>query len=575
MRQGILTLVFILVNISGFAQKYDNTWLTGFESFGARKFIINFSNDTLVRKTINWREDAEALRTYFSISDEVGDFQFFTEGHKIFNASFQLLTNGDSINFGRFWQLNSGYSATGYIILPDVINSNKFFLLYTRLEYDENIRSIVYCDRFQYSLIDISDGKGRVVEKNIQLISDTLETHNMAAAKHANGRDWWIPVKESDSNSGYMFLLSPTGVELKDTFKVGKKSLDGLGQSVFSPDGTKFISYNGVDLEFGEYLDIYDFDRCTGILSNQRQFNYLDSTVWSGGVAVSPNSRYLYLSNTLRLYQFDLWADDIIGSIDTIAEYDGYADPFPSTFYLLQLAPDGKIYMSCNNGTKVWHVIHNPNERGKACNFEQQGVKFPYQVSFGLPKFPNYRLGPLDGSPCDTLGIDNNPIARFRWNNPNSTNPLKVPFVDLSDYEPTEWLWEFEPGITSRDTNPEYTFPAPGVYDVCLTVSNANSSHTVCKTVPIDVTSLNKEINTANIRLFPNPATDLIKIQLPIYFQSGTIEIFDLKGKKLVNQPLMNSENRIDVSLLPKGLFAYRIKSQNEILDVGKLVIAR
>lgn len=571
----ILTLIFALLSSVIIAQKHDNIWLAGSETLRFRNFQINFSKDTFEREIKNFPE--RALNTYFSISDKTGGFQFFTEGHKIFNSSFQMLINGDSINYGRFWKLNSGYSATGYIIIPDVINSNRYYLLYTRLEYDQNIRSAVYCDKFQYSLIDMSEanGRGEVIEKDIELVSDTLRYHNMAAVKHGNGRDWWVPVKEFDSNEGYMFLLSTDGVILKDSFKVGKKSLAGLGQSVFTPDGTKFISYNGVDLEFGEYLDIYDFDRCSGVFSNHRQLNYLDSTVWSGGVAVSPNSRYLYLSNTLRLYQFDLWADDIFASVDTIAEYDGYADPLPSTFYLLQLAPDGKIYMSCNNGTTVWHVIHHPNEKGKACDFEQQGLKFPYRVGFGLPKFPNYRLGPLDGSPCDTLGIDNNPIAKFRWEKPDTTNPLKVSFVDLSYYEPAEWLWEFETGVISRDTSPEYTFSEAGVYDVCLTVSNANSSHRTCKTIPIGITTMSEEISLSDIKIYPNPASDAINIHLPIYFKSGSLEVFDLEGKKMFSENLTFSGNRFDISGLPQGVYAFRIKNQEAVLETGKLIIAR
>jgi hypothetical protein len=41
---------------------------------------------------------------------------------------------------------------------------------------------------------------------------------------------------------------------------------------------------------------------------------------------------------------------------------------------------------------------------GIACGLEIK-ILLPHEGSYGLPNFPNYRLGPLTGSPCDTLGV--------------------------------------------------------------------------------------------------------------------------------------------------------------------------
>lgn len=53
-----------------------------------------------------------------------------------------------------------------------------------------------------------------------------------------------------------------------------------------------------------------------------------------------------------------------------------------------------------------------------------------------LPKYSTYRLGPIDGSPCDTLGIDNVPEAWFRV---DSTGLQQRFFFDLSYYNPLHW----------------------------------------------------------------------------------------------------------------------------------------
>ena len=57
------------------------------------------------------------------------------------------------------------------------------------------------------------------------------------------------------------------------------------------------------------------------------------------------------------------------------------------------------------------HVMHNPDELGVACNFEQHGILLPAHQSFFMPNFANYRLYDVPGSPCDTLGIDAPTVA--------------------------------------------------------------------------------------------------------------------------------------------------------------------
>src|SRR5690606_1739043 len=118
-----------------------------------------------------------------------------------------------------------------------------------------------------------------------------------------------------------------------------------------------------------DLLSVYDFDRCTGLMSNPTQFVYGDSA-WSGGVAISPNSRYLYVSHYNYIFQFDLWADDLLSSKDTVAIYDGYlveitpTSQLPTRFFLMQLGPDGRIYINCPAGVNVLHVIENPDLPG-------------------------------------------------------------------------------------------------------------------------------------------------------------------------------------------------------------------
>ncbi len=59
-------------------------------------------------------------------------------------------------------------------------------------------------------------------------------------------------------------------------------------------------------------------------------------------------------------------------------------------------------------------------------------------------------------------------------------NQLTVNFTDNSSNSVTDWLWDFDDGTISMMENPTHTFPGPGTYDVCLTVTNDCGSNTVC-----------------------------------------------------------------------------------------------
>jgi hypothetical protein len=73
-------------------------------------------------------------------------------------------------------------------------------------------------------------------------------------------------------------------------------------------------------------------------------------------------------------------------------------------FYTGRRAADGKIYYSVfgSNGFTL-SVIHEPDKKGLDCNVEQHGIILSSLTEGTLPFFPNYRLGPLKGSSCDTI----------------------------------------------------------------------------------------------------------------------------------------------------------------------------
>lgn len=203
------------------------------------------------------------------------------------------------------------------------------------------------------------------------------------------------------------------------------------------------------------------------------------------------------------------------------------------------------------------HVINRPNLRGLECDLKQHFIEFPNPYG-NPPNHPNFRLGPLDGSPCDTLGIDNHPLADFRPD-PTDTNSLAIHFWDVSSYEPAQWLWDFGDPASgaanmSQDTSPVHLFSAPGFYTVCLTVANSYSAGSKCKVVEVK-TSDNSSPQGAEEEaiLFPNPTTDWVQWKGLSAGETVTVRVHDTLGRLCFEEK--TSQAAVDLGALPDGLY--------------------
>lgn len=387
--------------------KYDYNWFvaTRYSStdtaFGVTHIDFNAEPPLLTRISA-FKTDIDA--TSASWSDGTGKFAYLTNGCIIVNSQYDTLQEGYPLNPGLIHDkyCKSGYLAQqGAIILPQPGNPDKQYLFHLFIEDFPVWGGAV--TQLLYTKIDMAlDGSlGGVTEKNLPLLVDTLCFGQMTAVRHANGEDWWLVVPENSTNGYYIFLLDSAGVGLYRHQNIGKvqKGRDWTGQAVFSPDGRYYVRADG-----HSGMEVLEFDRCKGRFFNARHYD--PPMIWENvtmGAAIAPNSRYLYVSYAEVLWQFDLWADDVLSTLDTIGVYDGYKDPLPAGFNIMQLAPNGKIYLTTGNGTKVMHVVHQPDMPGQACQFEQHSLHLPAYYSFAPPNFPNYRLGAAPANYCDSL----------------------------------------------------------------------------------------------------------------------------------------------------------------------------
>lgn len=341
-----------------------------------------------------------------SMSDPEGSLLFYSNGCKIVNAQGEVMLNGDSINPGQiqnyFCPFGGSPIRQGVIALPAPDNDRLYYVF--NLDWDQpylldtNYFGVAP-QRLFYQVIDMTQDSnyGAISLKNQIAVQDTFARGNISAARHANGKDWWVIVPKSHTNCYFLVLVNADGVQPPQLQCAGHvwTDDDSGAQATFSPDLKKYIRFNAWN-----GLNIYDFDNATGELTNMAQITFPSDTInYTAGAAVSSNSRFLYLSARKRVYQFDLQASDIESSKIKVAEWDGTYNPYATIFYLSALAPDGKIYISSTSSTLNLHVIEKPNCPGLSCQLVQRGVELPAFNFATIPNFPHYRMS---NDECDT-----------------------------------------------------------------------------------------------------------------------------------------------------------------------------
>ena len=600
MRQ-LLPILLVLLPTCLLAQtpfeygKQDNVWLFGSSISGASEDSVLIGGGTRLEFTEDgpialYQEHAIRFRiTNASICTPEGDLLFYTNGMEIGDSSHQVMLDGTGLN-EHWWTeqfIDIGYTIVqGAMVLQHPGEGNLFYIIHSLVHTPppgDTAETRTF--KLYYTLVDMdkNGGLGRVIEKNVEIIDDDLDAGTITAQRHANGRDWWIIMSNYDSNEYYRILLGENGPQLEVSQTVGVPNRNGLGQCVFSTSGKKYTRAVGQIITEGIHVDLYDFDRCTGLLSNHLQFNIPDTLIVSGA-ALSPNGRFLYIPAWHDVFQFDLEADDIPGSQILIGQKDGFESPagLPTQFFLSQLAPDGRIYISSNTTNYSLGVIHRPDLPYPDCDFRQHDIQLPVLYDSALPNYPNFRSGPLDGSPCDTLGLDLLPEARFRYE-VDTSNTLEVAFTDLSYGLPDNWYWDFGDALgTSIDPHPNYEYENGGIYNVCLAVENQSGSDTRCREVEVYGYVSTSTVSKQEAKVFPNPASTEVRLKLPHSpkgvlqtAKAGTLwKLFNTQGQLVQQFELVAGirEHVFPVSSLPNGMYFYQISRAGAIFEAGSFV---
>jgi hypothetical protein len=347
-----------------------------------------------------------------SIADENGNLLFYVGSDTTVSTSHGFVYNRNHQQMPFGWGLVTANWNHEMIIVPMPGNPDKYYIFHT---------SITQIIGIYYTIIDMTldNGNGDLELLNQNLTIESV-TDGVAAVKHANGRDWWLIYAMNHNgiptNEFYIYLISPEGISAPYIINIGGTFITNSGDLTFSKDGESLLFTTITGL-----IEIFQFDRCAGILSNPvivEPENPSTQIIASG--ALSPDKNIVYISSNgiiSYLYQYDLNANPISASRDTLAIFSGNV----WCSGMLRLAPDNNIYLSniYNNGINYFFpyadslynpynmnlgVINDPDSVGDACNFQPYSFYLGgSRTYFGLPNNPNYELGPVQGSVCDSL----------------------------------------------------------------------------------------------------------------------------------------------------------------------------
>ena len=408
MKPLLTLLIFLLAqNILSAQYRYDDNWVLAQNKEG---ILLSFSGDSLRVLPIPYM-NMRMVEASVTMSDSAGKLQFYSNNCFIANAEHQEMDNGNDLGPGV---IQKYYCPTGgnpmnqsAIVLPDPSRQDRY--LYFHLDLQQyNIGQPGGSQsaplHLLLSTVDMQEnnGLGKLVDKNVTVVSDTLSWSALAAVRHANGRDWWLICAEYLTNCYYKILVDTGGVHLQDKQCIGQEwgRYAISGGTKFTENGSKFVRSHA---DYG--LNIFDFDRCSDQLSNAIHVSLAPDTNRISGLALSGNSRFAYVTFLKKIFQFDLEAPDIAASKTLVATYDGFQSGGNSTdFYFSQLAPDGKIYICTYGPTYHLHTINQPDSAGLACQVLQHHVLLPYSHYAAVPYYPNYRLG-ASSEPCDSLPV--------------------------------------------------------------------------------------------------------------------------------------------------------------------------
>lgn len=431
MWRKVIHLLYVLAMVSNVNAQPQNTQRFHWWHFGDG-WTLDFNSTPAIHAKNSAINQFEGCAT---VSDGAGRLLFYTDGMTVWQRNNQPMTNGQGL-------LGDDGSTMSAIITPVIGNRNQYYIFTvdgttTLPNNGPNGRF----DGLYYSIVDMSlnSGWGQVVQKNIPLVDSTTE--KVIALKGANEREYWVVTQLYNKSVYHSYKVDCSGINNNPVISNSGLPVSGVvsyGYMKPSHDGNKIASIVTDTNFFGlpERVELLDFDRTTGTLSNPRPITAAGAAYY--GLEFSPNDSILYVGDisNQRILSFDIHAPNIPNSQQTVHTY-GFLS---ADIGALQLGPDSQIYIKKFN---TLDRIQNPNSRTNP-NFQTSAINLLnasiFNATLGLPAWFDIWPAPLtapDTTICKgysaAIGVPALPGFTYNWSpassldDPTSSSPTASP----------------------------------------------------------------------------------------------------------------------------------------------------
>lgn len=468
-----------------FAQNQNNNWFFG------NKAAISFINGTPITLSTNKMVSIEGCA---SISDpSTGSLLFYTNGLQVWNANNTIMPNGSGLLAG------ANTSATqGTLILAYPGNKNLFYVF----TVDETTNG--GANGLTYSIVDMNEnsGLGDIIPQQKNILIQNNTTERIAVTKNFDETAYWLVIHERNNKCFKSYEVNRSGINKSPVVNnigsihssIPQANGDGtMGYMKFNHKGNKIA----VAIYGSNKVEIFDFDKCSGYLSNPISISTIDNPY---GIEFSPDDTKLYFSlyssASLKgaVYQLNLLSTNPIPELVGISSSSNN-----QCMGALQLAPDQKIYISINSESWL-SSINLPNMAGVSCGFIDKSVLLPYaglSPTTGLLGLPPFILDQINNQ------IDTPKILVSNLCIGDSTNYYVNTSQQVKDIS-----WSFDVGnanyVSTTDMKPFIVYPSIGSYNVVAVVNYGCKKDTL--TTIVNITNCDSLKSICDL-YFPNAFT--------------------------------------------------------------------
>jgi len=312
-----------------------------------------------------------------------------------------LLSDGNSTGYCKSEKDTSKVGFSGWaqdiMFIPLDTLDEEFLLVYNPRKEIKEFPYLAIKELASSRIILNNDIEYEVVEKDkvlfntLNMTSASLNLINIPGPKLA----WWLITADNYTNIYYRLYVSKDSLSSATKMVIDEivpDNANGLS-SKFNPDGTQYAKVEVPVDSSVNWVYLFNFERTTGELSYNQKWQVPNELSLGSGLEFSASGRFLYVTRHLQVYQYDMWASDIPGSVEVVAEWDGFQElGFIGNFFYPQRAPDCRIYINSTSSLKYYHYINHPEVKGKGCDVRQHALELVEWHAGSIPFFPNYRL---------------------------------------------------------------------------------------------------------------------------------------------------------------------------------------